>query len=131
MDETGLRHEAAAFFDQFVENFASFNGPRIVSLYAVPGLAIRGDGVVQVLQSRPDLEAFFQQAVDGYASLGCRACRYRELAVTPIGGHAMLGSVTWDLLDADGAVLKSWRQSYNLAKLPEGWRIVASTEHLD
>ncbi|WP_428246541.1 hypothetical protein [Ferrovibrio sp.] len=131
MDEAGLRREAAAFFDQFVTNFASFNGPRVVSLYAVPGLAIRSDGAVQVLQSRPDLEAFFQRALDGYAALGCCTCRYHDLAVTPIGSRAMLSSVTWDLLDAGGAALKSWRQSYNLALLPEGWRIAASTEHLD
>ncbi len=130
MSEQYLHKEATAFFDAFVAAFSSFDGVQVVARYAVPGLAIRGDGNVQVLQSRPDLEAFFQQVLDTYHRDGCRACRYRDLAITPIGNRGLLGAVTWDLLRADGSVLKSWRQSYNLAQTSEGWRIVASTEHL-
>lgn len=130
MNEQHLHKEATAFFDAFVAAFSSFDGVQVVARYAIPGLAIRSDGNAQVLQSRPELEAFFQQVLDNYHRDGCRACRYRDLIVTPIGARSLLGTVTWDLLRADGSVLKSWRQSYNLAQTSAGWRIVASTEHL-
>jgi hypothetical protein len=38
--------------------------------------------------------------------------------------------VTWTNLRADGSVARRWRQSYNLVRLAEGWRILAAIFHL-
>ena len=131
MNAQPLRDEVARFFDDFVVAFASFSGARIAARYFVPGVALRGDGSIQCLQSREDIELFFQAAVDGYRKEGCRTCRYKDLDVVPMGELSVLGTVTWELLREDGSVLKQWRQSSNLVRLEKGWRILASTYHVE
>lgn len=118
------------FFDRFVEAFASFSGSRVAALYHVPGIALRGDGSIQCLQSRAEVEGFFQRALDGYRRDGCRAARFKDLDVVEMGGRSALGTVTWELLRDDGSVLRHWRQSYNLVRLDAGWQVFASTYHV-
>lgn len=125
-----LADEVAGFFDDFVETFSSFSGVRIATRYAVPGVALRGDGSIQCLQSRVEVERFFQAAVDTYHREGCRGIRFKDLEVVPIGGRSALGTVTWELLREDGSVLRQWRQSYNLVRVETGWQILASTYHI-
>jgi hypothetical protein len=125
-----LRDEVAGFFDDFVEAFTSFSGARIATRYLVPGVAVRADGSVQCLQSRPEIERFFQAAVESYRSEGCRGIRFTDLAVVPMGGCSVLGTVTWELLREDGSILRHWRQSYNLVRVDGGWQILASTYHV-
>lgn len=118
------------FFDRFVEAFASFSGSRVAALYHVPDIALRGDGSIQCLQSRAEVEGFFQRALDGYRRDGCRAARFRDLDVVEMGGRSVLGTVTWELLGEDGSVLRQWRQSYNLARVEGRWQVFASTYHV-
>ncbi len=126
----GLRDAVGEFFDRFVEAFGSFSGVRVAALYHVPIVALRGDGAIQHLQSRAEVEGFFQAALDGYRRDGCRAARFKDLDVVPMGGRSALGTVTWELLREDGSVLRTWRQSYNLARVDGGWQVFASTYHV-
>jgi hypothetical protein len=130
MGARGLADEVAGFFDDFVEAFRSFSGARIAERYLVPGVALRGDGSVQSLQSRPEVERFFQAAVDGYRRDGCRGIRYRDLEMVPMGARSVLGTVTWELLGEDGRVVRRWRQSYNLVRAGNAWQVLASTYHV-
>jgi len=57
---TAFRDEVSRFFDDFVTAFCSFSGVSIAALYHVPGVALRGDGSIQCLQSRADIERFFR-----------------------------------------------------------------------
>jgi hypothetical protein len=125
-----LHDEVAGFFDSFVEAFRAFSGAGIATLYFVPGVALRGDGSIQCLTSRADVEHFFQAALDGYYRDGGRAIRFDNLDVLPMGGRSVLGTVTWQLLGENGSVLKEWRQSYNLVRVEKGWQILASTYHV-
>ena len=129
MNRQALRDEVVAFFDGFVEAFRTFSGARIAAQYLVPYVALRGDGSVGCLQSRADVERYFQAAVDGYYGEGCRSCRFKDLDVVPIGRRAALGTVTWELLREDATVLKVWRQSYNLVRVEGGLQVLAATDH--
>jgi hypothetical protein len=126
-----LPGEIVGFFDDFVGAFGSFSGARIATRYLVPGVAVRGDGSIQYLQSRAEVEGFFQAAVDAYHRDGCRGIRFKDLDVVPMGGRSVLGTVTWELLGEEGSVLRQWRQSYNLVRVEAGWQILASTYHLE
>ena len=130
MSGQALHDEVAAFFDRFVEAFSAFSGAGVATLYFVPSVALRGDGSIQCLQARADIERFFQAALDGYYRDGCRASRFIDLDVVPMGGRSVLGTVTWQLLSENGSVLKEWRQSYNLVHVEKGWQILASTYHV-
>jgi hypothetical protein len=130
MNTQALRKEVARFFDGFVVALGSFRGAAVAALYFVPGVALRGDGSIQCLQSRADTERFFQSALDGYHGAGCRACRFKDLEVVPMGGCSVLGTVTWELLREDGSALREWRQSYNLVRVDDSWQVFASTYHI-
>ena len=125
-----LSEEIAGFFDEFAEAFHTWSGARVAARYAVPGVALRGNGSVQWIQSRPEIEQFFQGALDSYRREGCHGIRYRDLHVVPMGGLSALGTVTWELLGEDGTVLRDWRQSYNLVRTGTGWEILVSTYHV-
>jgi cytosine/adenosine deaminase-related metal-dependent hydrolase len=127
----GVRDEVAAFFDDFVEAFGTFSGARIAGRYIVPGVAVRGDGSIECLRTRAELERFFQATVDGYRAEGCHSCRFTGLEAVAMGSCSVLATVTWELLREDGSVLRGWRQSYNLVRVNQGWQILASTYHVE
>ena len=60
MTAQALHDEVAGFFDSFVEAFNAFSGTGVATLYFVPSVALRGDGSIQCLRARADIERFFQ-----------------------------------------------------------------------
>jgi hypothetical protein len=127
---SALHGDVTRFFEAFVDAFATFDGARVADLYHVPHIALRGDASIECVPSRAEVERFFQGALDGYAREGCRACRFTDLEVVSLGERGALGTVTWELVGDDGRVIRRWRQSYNLLRAQEGWRVFASTYHL-
>lgn len=125
------RSEISGFFDDFVAAFATFSGERVAILYTVPFVGCHGGGELTCLPTRQAVAASFQDGLDGYRRAGCRACRYSHLAVVPMGRASALGTVTWELLDGRRRTLKRWRESYNLLRVDGGWRVFASTDHIE
>jgi len=131
MTHQALQTEVAAFFDAFVQAFPTFDGKKISGRYAAPYLALNGEGELTLLPTQADIASYFQAVLDNYLAQGCRSCRYLELEVFAIGSQSALGTVTWEMLAQDGKVLSSWRESYNFMRTQDGWRIFASTDHVD
>lgn len=124
-----LERAARAFFDEFVVAFRSFDGSVIARRYLSPYLALHADGSIECFDAPDEIAAWFQKVVDDYHRDGCRSCRHRDLEVVPLGSRSALATVTWDLLRADGTALTSWRESYNLTRVGESLRVVASVDH--
>jgi len=122
---------ASDFFDRFVAAFASFDGAEVAALFAVPGVAHRRDGSLVALTTRADVLAYYQSALDGYHRDGCRAARWSELAVTPMGRRSLLAAVTWELLREDGGAQVRWRQSYALSLTADGPKVFAASMHAE
>jgi hypothetical protein len=129
VSEAVSSRQAKVFFDEFVEAFATFDGNEIARRYRVPYLAVQAEGTGRVFQTRAAIAEYFQRIVDGYQSGGCRSCRYGDLEVTAIGRDAALGTVTWDLLRAEGSAITSWRESYLLVRADERLETLASIDH--
>jgi hypothetical protein len=129
MDEARLADAARFFFDEFVSAFSTFDGNEIARRYQAPYLALRVDGSTQRFSADADIAKYFQEVVDNYHRSGCRSCRYRDLEVQALGKRSALATVTWDLLEDDGTLLVSWRESYNLTSVGESLRVVASVDH--
>ena len=127
---TALELEVQAFFDQYNEAFASIDGNRIAALYHVPTVTVRGDGSIHCLRSREELAQFFQGVVDTYRRDGFRRSTRHDFELVPIGQRSALATMTWKMLRADGSLIRQWRQSYNVVRLAEGWRILVATFHL-
>src|ERR1700730_3818575 len=126
-----VEHEIHEFFSDFVAAFCTFDGVRIAERYHAPGIALRADGSIDVMQSHAEIEKAFEAAVAGYHRDGCRGLRFQDLHVVPMGAQAALGTVTWELLREDGAVVRRWRQSYNLVRVEAAWMVFASTHHVE
>jgi hypothetical protein len=117
------------FFDEFVEAFRTFDGSVIALRYLSPYLAFHAPGSVEVFATHADVAAYFQRIVTDYHGRGCRACRYEDVAVVPLGRDCVLATVTWELLAEDLSVVSVWRESYNLCVVDGRFRVFASTDH--
>ena len=129
MIERDVHSSAREFFEEFNAVFATFSGPRIAERYVTPYLAIRSNGSSEVFNTSEAVAAYFQRIVDAYHARGCRVCKYKNLEVVSIGSAAALGTVTWELCRADGTIVTSWRESYNLVFLDGRMKAAASVDH--
>jgi hypothetical protein len=124
-----LRAEVAAFFDAFVQDFASFDGAQVGRRYLAPYVALHTPGSIELFASPGEIAPYFQQELDRYHETGCRSCRYTDLEVMAMGTQCALASVTWELCAGDGKVLSTWRESYNLARQGRELFIFATIDH--
>jgi hypothetical protein len=129
MSSLEVESRARAFFDEFVEAFRSFNGNTIAERYLTPYLAFHTYGSAQVFMSSAEVASYFQRIVDEYHAKGCRLCRYKDLAVVPLGKECALSTVTWEILAEDLSVISAWRESYNLCLVEGRFLVFTSTDH--
>jgi hypothetical protein len=125
-----LEVEMSDFFGRQYNEAWKFDGDEIARLYCVPTVTVRGDGSIHCLQSREELARFFQGVLDTYKRDGRQSTTMHDLKVVPIGDRSALATMTWKMLRDDGSIIRQWRQSYNVVRLAEGWRILVSTFHL-
>ena len=129
MTPLDLEIAAQSFFDTFVEAFASFDGAVVAERYLAPYMAFHAVDSVQVFLSTAEIAAYFQQVLDGYRAGGCRACRWTEMTVVPLGRACAVATVTWKLLAEDRREIGAWRESYNLCQVEGRFKVFASTDH--
>jgi hypothetical protein len=127
---TALESEMHDFLSRYNESFITFDGEQIAEFYCVPTITMRGDGSIHCFQSREEIVQFFQGVANTYKSEGTKGATINDLVAEPIGGRSALATLTWKNLRADGSIARQWRQSYNVVRFAEGWRILAATFHL-
>lgn len=131
MRRIGITQQALhAFFESFCQDFSSFDGALIAQRYATPYLALNADGVIRHFATPAETARYFQRHLDRYRAQNCRSCTCEALASVALGEQSCLASVTWRLHAESGAVLSTWRESYNLHQSPKGLLIYASTDHV-
>jgi hypothetical protein len=125
-----LSESVRNFLAAYMQAFDVRDGHQIAVLYHAPCVTVRGDGSIHCLQSRGEVQAFFQHVADTYYRDGARSSRFMDLEVVAIGARSALASLEWEMLRGDGTVLRRWNQSYNLVHAGDGWKILVSTFHL-
>jgi hypothetical protein len=125
-----LEVEMSTFLNQYLETFTTFDADQIAGWYCVPTITMRADGSINCFQSREEIARFFQRVADIYQGEGATSGTMHDLEVVPIGGRSALVTVTWKNRRPDGSVARQWRQSYNVVRFDEGWRILAATVHI-
>lgn len=135
MSTEGLNTEAsqiaaaAAFFDNFVEAFATFQGASVADLFSHPYMAVDQAGKATILDSPANTAPYFQKYLDEYKASGSQTCRYHDLEVVSIGASSALVTVTWSLHDEAGLALDSWRESYCVSSASGRMLAYASIDH--
>jgi hypothetical protein len=128
---TALELEMSAFLDRYNEAFLTWDGDKIAEFYCVPTITMRGDGSIHCFQSREEIVRFFQRVADTYKGEATTGATAADLVAVPLGERSALATVTWTNLRTDGSVARQFRQSYNVVRFAEGWRILAATFHLN
>lgn len=113
MDE--IHRKIMSFFDDFNDAFATFDGRRVASKFSFPFLARNSEGTSTVFSNEAELSQYFQKYLNAYRQQGCVVCRYADLRVVMLGQETAVASVCWSLLDAAGATVTSWHESYMLS----------------
>jgi Protein of unknown function (DUF3225) len=126
---TALEQEMTAFLTEYNEAFKT-DGEQIAKLYCVPTITMRGDGSIHCFQSREEIAQFFQGVTDTYKREGTATGTINDLTAVALGERCTLVTLTWKNLRDDGSIAREWRQSYNVVRFPEGWRILAAIFHL-
>ena len=133
MTDQALVEQVRRFLETYANTFDSIyidGGAAIAQLYHAPCVTVRGDGSVYCLQSREEVQAFFQKVADGYYREGYRGGGpFTNLDVVAIGTRSALATMDWELLREDKTVIRRWRQSYNILRVGTEWRVLASTFH--
>jgi len=121
--------EVEAFFDRFVDAFATFDGRRVADLFAVPAVACSEDGTLVGLTTRDEVVDYYQAALDAYRIRGCVACQWSDLRMTSMGTRSLVAAVSWRLLGSDDRVVSAWRQSYCLLTTGGAAKCFAAASH--
>ena len=127
---TALELEMSDFLNRYTEAFLTWDGDKIAEFYCVPTITMRGDGSIHCFRSREKIVRFFQSVADTYKGEGTAGGTATDIVAVPLGERSALATVTWTNLRPDGNVARQWRQSYNVVRFAEGWRILAATFHL-
>jgi hypothetical protein len=131
MPEQPLSDQISKFFEDYHRAFMGADGAAIAMFYHVPSVTLRGDGSTYCFQSREELTSFFRGVAEGYNREGNAGGGFCNLTVQPIGGRSALATMDWQLLRADGSLLRQWRQSYNLLRTDGRWQIFVATFHVE
>lgn len=126
-----MHDQIQRFFDAFVAAFAQFDGSLVAKRYTTPYVSLDAQGVLRPFHTMAEIAGYFQSVLTAYHQQGCRSCRFGDLEVVSMGARSALATVSWELLRADGSVASGWRESYNLLRTSQGWRVFASTDHTD
>ena len=130
MSDPALTSEINKLLNEYTKAFAMVDGVAIARCYHAPSITMRGDASVHVFQTRQELEAFFQAVAQRYHDDGGQNAGFSGLTLQPIGSKSVLATLEWHQIRADGSVLRSWWQSYNLIYADARWQIFASTFHI-
>lgn len=123
------RDAIEAFFDRFVDAFATFDAREVAELFATPAIAFRKDGTLVLLATKGDVIRYYGAALEGYRQSGCTSCVWGDLQTMPMGALSVATAVSWRLLRSDGSVAAAWRQTYSLAITDDGLKNFAAVTH--
>ena len=132
VSDQSLSNETGKFLNDYVRHWYAGDWIAVAALYHVPCITMRGDGSVHCFQSSKELQEFFQGVGAGYDKEGnLGPGRYHSLMTQPIGARSLLATLTWQMVQKDGSIIREWRQSYNFVRIDGRLQILAATLHLE
>jgi hypothetical protein len=124
------RAEVQAFFDAYARAFTAGDGDAVAALWHTPAfITDTRDGHARVTcwGEREPMRANMAALCDAYAQAGAHHWHGDLREHTPMGAHHAFALVDWTMHRPDGAVLQRFRTGYQLARLPEGVKVIACT----
>jgi hypothetical protein len=99
----------------------------LTRFFHIPYFAVGADGAVSLIRSGDEIRAFNQTRLDLFRKDRATRAFSRGCDVLTLGPGSALIVANWELQSDDGAVARVWRHFYNMARTPEGLKILVST----
>jgi hypothetical protein len=125
---SALEADLRTFFEHYARTFHEDIG-RFCDLYNFPSLTVRLDGTIQSFQTRDDAVLFFSRARQAFEDEGCRRWAIRAFTAERLGSGSAAATIDWDMMTANQARIRGWRQTYNVVGAGGRWKVVLSTLH--
>jgi uncharacterized NTF2-like protein DUF6841 len=122
--------ELDTFFAPYSKRYMASDVEAISALYEAPLLAVR-EGHAIHLADRAAVDGHLTELMAAYAASGATQADIARLDVTGLGRSSAFATVNWHVRDADAAVIKDFRTTYQLLSVDGNWRILSYTNHDD
>ncbi len=120
---------AKEFFTKYRTTFDKGDMKEFSTFFNEPFMSVRADGQIQSLPTNKDAELFFPQVIDIWKNEGYKSFTMCDFEVIKLGSSSVLVTFTWEMLDNNADLIRQWRQSYNLVKNVDEWKVILSTFH--
>ena len=121
--------EAKNFIYKYNKIFDTGNMEEFSKLFCEPFISVRADGSIANMPTNEIACEFFKTVYKTWQNEGYETFTTKDFEVIEIGNNSMLVTFTWEMLDKNQNLIKEWRQSYNLLRDKENWKVVTSTFH--
>jgi hypothetical protein len=119
----------------FIEDYrrsweASIAGSDVSAMtrfFHVPYFAVGADGAVVFNKSEVEIVTFNQTRLAVFQRDRATRWLFRGCDTLALGAKSTLAIVNWEGQHADGTIARAWRHYYNLAHVPDGFKILVST----
>jgi len=125
-----LFEEALSLFERYQTEFDNGNWANFAALLHEPFMTVRGDGSVTICHSHAEAQEFFKNVADAWRREGYHRFTTSNFEVIAMGRLSRLVTLDWEMLRADGGLLRKWRQSYQLIMKRDAWKVLGSTFHV-
>ena len=122
-------HEIIDFFRDYQTEFDEQNWGRFAALFHEPAMSVRADGSVMVIPSHAEGARLYAFVAATWREQGYARFEMENFDVMELGHDSRLVSFDWLMLGLDGALIRRWRQSYQLIRSTQAWRVFTSTFH--
>jgi len=117
-----------SFFSRYAERYMASDVDAVAAMYEAPLLAVR-EGRVIHLADETALREHLAGLMDAYSRAGAARADIAALHVDQLGSHAANATVSWQVLGADGELVRDFRTTYFVFRTDGAWRIRTYTNH--
>ena len=116
------------FFEGYARAFDAFDEAGISAFFAAPCMIVESGGTL-LLRDTEQVRANTAGILEHHRRSGYGRAEVVSVDVTTLGATLALAEVHWRIHHHDGSLLWDFRNTYNLTREDNGWRIRVSTTH--
>jgi hypothetical protein len=117
------------FFERYHFEFDRQNWSAFAALFHEPAMSVRADGSVMFIPTHLEGEHLYESVAAVWRAQGYAWFERQDFEVLELGQDSRLVSFDWLMLAENGALIRRWRQSYQLIRTQEFWQVFSSTFH--
>lgn len=123
------REETQAFFEAYRDAFNRLDGDAVADLWHTPSGILQtraGETHATLTQWSEDapMRANHRALCELYRSSGYHRADFEVAEHTPLGPNSAFANVRWTLTRSDGSLLQRFATGYQLARMPQGPKVV-------